>query len=203
MDEEEADFQKLVGPWEPLAPVEVAALFADAPFRWWLAGGWSVELAGGRSRPHEDTDAVFLREDLAAVREWLADYHLWIPNPGSLVHLPPGAELPADEEQLWLRRDGLHPWILDLLFNPGSEDEWIFKRNPDIRLPFADAVMTVEGVSILRPHVTLLHKAKNGRAKDDGDFDSLLPLLSSDEVRWLRNALAVEHPGHPWGDRLS
>ena len=42
------DFQRIYGPIQALSPTEAASLFDGAPFRWWVAGGWSVELESSR-----------------------------------------------------------------------------------------------------------------------------------------------------------
>jgi hypothetical protein len=48
------------------------------------------------------------------------------------------------------------------------------------------------------PEVALLFKAKGLRAKDDTDFQRVLPAL--DEIRRPRLSawLVCVHPGHPW-----
>jgi hypothetical protein len=58
------------------------------------------------------------------------------------------------------------------------------------------------GVPYLAPEIQLLYKAKNHRPKDDADFDAAVGLLSATQRRWLREALAVHHPGDPWIGRL-
>lgn len=63
-----------VGRWVPEHPDGVAALFAQADFPWWIAGGYAIELAVGRElRPHGDLDVLVLRRDQARVHALLAD----------------------------------------------------------------------------------------------------------------------------------
>ena len=100
MDEQE--FQALYGRWQPFTPAEVRGLLARAPFRWWLAGGWALELAGAAPRRHEDIDVGVSFDDLEAVREAFRDFHLWEAHEG-LRPLLPGEELRAGREQLWVR----------------------------------------------------------------------------------------------------
>ena len=85
----EGELQRLYGRWAPLLPREVARLFEGAPFPWWIGGGWAAEASGAPPRPHADTDVVVLFDDLAAVRSWLADFHLWEAHAGSLRPLLP------------------------------------------------------------------------------------------------------------------
>jgi hypothetical protein len=57
------------GPWEPASPLEVADMFRGCQARWWIAGGYAIELAAGKAiREHGDIDILLLRRDQLAVR---------------------------------------------------------------------------------------------------------------------------------------
>lgn len=197
MDEHE--FQRLYGRWAPLDPREAAGLLDGAPFRWWLAGGWAIELAGGPPRAHGDTDVVVLFDDLRAVREHFASFHLWEAHEGSLRPLLAGEELRPEREQLWVRRDAAQPWLCDLLLTPSEDGRWLFKRDRRISLPLDElGTTTPDGIPYLRPEVVLLHKARATRDKDDADFAAVAPLLGTDARAWLDEALALVHPDHAW-----
>lgn len=200
---EEREFQRLYGRWQPLTPVEVQELFAGAPFRFWLAGGWAIELAGAPPRAHGDTDVVVLFDDLAAIRAHLDGYHLWEAHDGSLSPLLPGEDLREEREQLWVRRDASQPWLADLLLTPSADGRWLFKRDHRISLPLDQLGATAgNGVPYLRPEVVLLHKARATRDKDDADFDAILPRLGTEARTWLYEALALVQPEHAWRARL-
>jgi hypothetical protein len=198
----EEEFQRLYGRWRPLLPQEVVGLLEDAPFRWWIGGGWAAEASGAPRRPHADTDVIVLHEDLPAVRSWLSDFHLWEANSGSLRPLLPGDELQAGVGGLWVRRDAESPWVFDLLLTLSRDGQWLFKRNTRVSLPLQKLGQTIEGVPYLCAPVVLLHKAKAQRNKDQEDFDGILPGLTNDERAWLDDALAIAHPDHPWRARL-
>jgi hypothetical protein len=56
------------GPSEPAKPAEVAQIFSRSQARWWIAGGYAIELAVGRPvREHTDIDVLLLRPDQLAV----------------------------------------------------------------------------------------------------------------------------------------
>jgi hypothetical protein len=46
--------------------------------------------------------------------------------------------------------------------------------------------------------VQLLWKAKRVGAKDQADFDAVVPRLAGDERGWLSWAIDLAHPTSPW-----
>jgi hypothetical protein len=187
---DEEAFQALYGRWDPLEPAQVAELFLAASVRWWIAGGRAAR-AGAAARHHEDTDVAVSIGDLGALREHLSGWHLWEARNGTLRPLLPGDALTPGCEQLWARRDAQHPWQLDLLLDR-SQDEWEFKRDPRIRVPWQHALHTVNGIAYLRPELALLHKAHLDRPKDKADLAAAR--LDSHARAWL--AQTLEQLGH-------
>jgi len=83
-------------------------------------------------------------------------------------------------------------------------DEWVYRRDPRIRLPLVRiGRQSDSGLPYLAPEVQLLFKAKQQRAKDEADFARVEPLLDANSRSWLRGALQLTHPDHPWIERLS
>jgi hypothetical protein len=99
---------------------------------------------------------------------------------------------------LWLRRSGADPWEYDVILMSANSTTWTYKRDSRISLPVEAILWTRDGISYLRPEVQLLHKAPGLRPKDQADFDACLSLLQPDPRKWLRTALGIAHPDHPW-----
>lgn len=204
-------FAHWYGPWAPRTPRDVADLFAGYPGVWWVAGGWALQAFTGVERHHEDIDPGVLRQDLPALRRHLAPrLHTWAASSGALSPVRPDVDpdAPADEVlpegcgQLWTRRDATSPWEFDVLLSPGTAQTWVYKRDPRITMPMADALWTADGVTYLQPEIQLLYKARGLRPKDRRDFDATLPALDPDRRAWLADSLARTVPGHPWLDAL-
>lgn len=189
-DLDEVAFQALYGRWDPLDPGQAAELLAGSPVRWWVAGGRAARI-GAAPRPHEDTDIAVSRSDLDELRKALSGWHLWEANDGALRPVLAGQPLTAGCEQLWLRRDAGHPWRLDIQLDP-SDQEWVFKRDTSLRLPWPRAQQTVDGVRYLRPEMALLYKARLDRPKDRADLAAAA--LDADARAWLAGNL--ERLGH-------
>jgi hypothetical protein len=198
------EFQRIYGRSEALKPHEAVEFFAAAPFRWWIAAGWSLDLEAPQRRVHEDLEVAVPREDLGAVREWFHEFHLWDVHAGTLRHLSVGAGLADDHEQLWVRRDAFSPWLMDLMLTPVRHGMWFYKRDERVSRPLTEAVLeTAGGIPYQAPAVSLLFKARRRAAKDEADFAAVAPALPPAERTWLREAVALtEPPGHPWVARL-
>jgi hypothetical protein len=91
----------------------------------------------------------------------------------------------------------------EVLLTESSDREWIFRRNPEIRMPLARiGFHPLWGLPYVAPEIVLLFKAKHLEARDRIDFENALPALSPDARRWLRDALEKKHPGHEWLNAL-
>ncbi|WP_197205616.1 nucleotidyltransferase domain-containing protein [Cytobacillus firmus] len=50
--------------WKPLSVTEIQMIFNKIPIRWWIAGGWALDLFLEKTtRVHSDIDTVILRCD--------------------------------------------------------------------------------------------------------------------------------------------
>jgi hypothetical protein len=197
-DFDEATFQSWYGRWAPFTPTELAGLLAGSDVLWWIVGGRAARV-GAPAREHEDTDVALRCADLSRLREYLADWHLWQNLSGSLYPLLPGHDPEPGLEQLWLRRDADHPWVADVAVQYG-DDDWVFKKDNRVRLPWSQALHTVDGVRFLRPELALLHKAHLNRPKDRADLDAAV--LTPQARAWLAQTLTMLGH-HGWADRVA
>lgn len=201
MTDEDRDFYRWYGPWKPLTPTGVKRLMRGAKFRWWIVGGWAVDAFTGRPREHEDIDVSFFRSDLGALLEHLGSrYCVWSNLSGTLRPLRKAEDLLEGARQLWVRRDGGKPWVMDLAMNPHDGETWISARYEEIRISFDEAtyVSGADGIRYLQPEIVLWMKAHRERSVDERDIAQILPLLKPNQMSWLRAAIETTHPGHRW-----
>jgi hypothetical protein len=186
--------------------LRVAALLDGFGRPWFVAGGWAIDLFLGRvTRRHKDMEIVILRPDQHALRKHLTGWEFkkvkrvsggengtveawpedeWLQLPTHEIHADkPGADLPT----------------LEILLNESSGEDWKFRRNPEIVRPLGLVGMsTPAGVPFLAPEIVLLYKAKNPGANDQSDFENARRLMKREPRAWLKQALEICHPGHPW-----
>lgn len=192
-------------PWEPLGPEAAADLLRGCGARWWIAGGFAIDAfldTPGR-RAHEDLDVGLLSGDQHLVRACLSGWDAWCADPpGTLRPWAAGETLAEPVHDVWLRPDVHAPWRLALVLDTHDGDTWVYRRDARVNRPVRELVWHRRGIPYLVPEVQLLFKSKTVRPKDEQDFRDALPAISAEQRSWLRDALEIAHPGHPWLARL-
>lgn len=188
---------RALGPWKPLELGQVVRLFEGSPTRWWISGGVALELHLGRSwRAHDDSDVSIPRDDATVLRDVLAGWDIQVASSGVLTPWD-GSAVAAESNQnnMWCRRAKGQPWCLDVTISDGDRECWVYRREPSLRVPWADAVLVTEqGIPYLAPELQLLFKSKNNRKKDDRDASEVIPALTAERRHRLRGFLPRDHP---------
>jgi hypothetical protein len=196
----------LVLPELPPPVRAVADTLRDLRAPWAVADGWAIDLQVGRvTRPHADVDVVVFRDAQAALHEALPGWELRAVVGGALVPWERGAWLARPVHEVHAEPPGGAPGpALEFLLNEREGADWVYRRDPAVRLPLARAVReTAAGVRALAPEIVLLYKSKAPRPADDEDFRVARPLLDARARAWLRAALLRAEPGHPWAAALA
>ena len=202
IDDDDAAFHRWYGPWTPLTPAEVADVMAGVSVRWWIVGGWAIDAFTGRSRVHHDIDVGFLRGDLPAMLEQLApSVCVWSNTSGTLRPLTHPDDLLPDCRQLWVRRDGSSPWLMDLAMTSHDGDTWISPRDDSIRVPLGDALFQApDGLRYLQPEIVLSFKARAHRPQDEANGTTPATISTSQSRgEFAGPGRALRHPA---ADRL-
>lgn len=189
---DDAEFERLYGPWDALDPADLPGFLAEFDGEWWVVGGWAIEAFTGTPREHEDVDLVIWRRDLPAFLDLVRGrYHVWSAGAGALR--PVNEDWPEphpDAGQVWLREHAQAPWVLDCLLSEDRGGLWVSRRDPGWVAPLAEVTWVADdGIRYMRPEVVLYHKAMQARPKDDLDRDLAWPLLDTGQQDWLRDAV--------------
>jgi Aminoglycoside-2''-adenylyltransferase len=189
--------------WQAWSPREAADRLSGVSAPWYVAAGWALDLFLGRqTREHDDLEIGVPAHRFPEIRAALRDYELFVVGDGQAWPLTESTL--AAHRQTWVREaDG--PWRLDVFREPWEDDVWAFRHDARIHLTEATLVAhTHDGIPFLQPEVVLLFKARAAaRPKDESDFATVLPHLGGSRRQWLRDALALVHPGHPWLETLA
>jgi hypothetical protein len=178
------------------------AVMADFDRTWFVAGGWAIDMILNTvTRQHHDVDIAVLRRDQQALRSYLGEWQWTTVVRGSRQIWAQGERIDPPVHELYATHEG---YELEFLLEEGDAERWAFRRNPKVSLPLARLGIRVgpSNAPVMAPEVVLLYKAKNTRPTDEHDFLSVLPVLSSEQRQWLREALEICQPGHGWLSRL-
>jgi hypothetical protein len=195
------------GPWAPLSVAEMQAAMAGFAAPWWIAGGWAVDLALGRqTRVHGDTDIAVLRRDQPALFRHLCGWDVQIVADKTFTPWREGDWLEGGERfQFWVRREAGAPWAFEILLEETDGEDWLYRRDPRIRLPLARfGAWDADGAPHVCLPVALLYKSNRlTEARNAADFEVSLAALDADARLWLTRALQAIDPAHPWIARLA
>ncbi len=190
--------------WDPLPRDEAVSLFLrpslerTRALQWSVCGGHALELHLGHSwRDHDDLDIGVWRADVARLPEVLDGWDVHVAAAGALTPWD-GRALSAEESEnnLWFRRSPTEPWRLDVVIADGDADNWIYRRDPSIVVPWSDAILaTTGGVPYLAPELQLLFKSARIRPKDQHDAEIVIPALEAERIERLGRWLP---PDHDW-----
>lgn len=194
-------FEPRLDLWSPWSPAEVTQRLSDVRAPWYVAGGWAIDLfLRTITRDHEDIEIGAPAPALTEFRDVLADCELFIVGQGEALALADaGTEELATHRQTWVRDRASGRWRLDIFREPSCDGLWVCRRDERLTMPYGQLILRdPDGIPFARPEVILLFKAKATRPKDMADFQHVLPRLDRPARDWLRQALTVAHPGHPW-----
>jgi Aminoglycoside-2''-adenylyltransferase len=175
---------------EVKALLEVAESLGHLRAPFYFSGGWAIDLHLGRvTRDHHDIDALVMRRDHLGLHKALKQFSLkkiiphpdGMPNLGTIIQWPPGERLELPVHQINAYRAGEAEPAFEVMLAESSDGEWIFRRNPKIRMPIsAMGFHPLWGLPYLAPEIVLLFKAKHLEPRDRIDFSNALPALSAD-----------------------
>ncbi|RZT20119.1 hypothetical protein EV649_3261 [Kribbella sp. VKM Ac-2569] len=180
----------------------VRALFADYPGRYWIAGGWALDLFADRvRRPHTDVDVLVLARDLDLVAATFTDPPPTVENPNTGDQRPwePGETLTPGPDVLAFP-DDLLPAPVRIILAASDGDDWVYHRGRGtLRKPLDEiTLMTADGLPYLAPELVLLFKSRSDRPKDTEDFNDVAADLDPARRAWLHARIAPRYPDHPW-----
>jgi hypothetical protein len=192
-----AEGQRSMIPIDPLIG-RVGRLLTARGIGWAVAGGWAIDLFLARlTRAHADVDIAVWRDEQTQLREALPYWAFSVADSGQLRPWVPGTLIAAPLHELHATNPGERQPV-EFLLNERDGTDWIYRRDPNIRLALSKAIWSDGPVPCLAPEVVLLYKSKAPRATDEADFRNVLPHLSNAARGWLIDALTQTNASHSW-----
>lgn len=187
-----------------LQPKDIQTLLCDAPFRWWITGGWALDLfMGEQTRPHFDVDVAIARRDQGVAQkhlsQWDFQYAVRIDDKVVLRPWESGQTLGREVHGVWGRQTIDTPWRFEFALHEIEEEVWTFRYFDTVQHPLQHIEgRTPEGICYLNPEIALLYKAARMREVDLQDFRRVLPHLGCEQRLQLAGDILRCWPEHPW-----
>jgi hypothetical protein len=187
-------------------PLNVTKIMNNFDMSWSIAGGWAISIfIGYEIRKHKDIEIAILRRDQLALQRYLKNWEFKkvIPDTGEMEIWKNGEYLELPVHEIHAYNINYDPSALEILLNESNENEWVFRRNPEISRPKSKlGIQSKMRIPILSPEIILLYKAKNPNNQDETDFNTIYKLLNKEQRNWLKESIKICYPEHPWLDIL-
>lgn len=154
--------------WHPV-PIERIDTVLGGFRDWCLCGGQSIDvLAGRKTREHGDTDIGVFRSDIDDCLSTVPADRVFLCDP---MRPWDGKQLPSDVYHIWICNQSLTHWELQIMVYDDDGDHVIYRRDPRVSWPKTSHTVTVEGVTILNPAITLLFKSNRSALEEKDTLD--------------------------------
>lgn len=167
-----------------------------------VSSGWALDLFLGQpTRYHDDLDITLWYEDQLELQSYLRARGWTLHRAGKEAYSEwkDGDLIEPPHHQVHARRGDD---FLDVLLSARENDDWLYRRDPSIKLPLGRVTKTFQKIPYLTPEAVLLYKSVTRnigpRPKDGRDFKRVLPHLSTEAKSWLRHVLEQTNADHPW-----
>ncbi|WP_414055141.1 nucleotidyltransferase domain-containing protein [Macrococcus equi] len=179
--------------WSKFQIFKLDLLMQDAPFDWYLAGGYALdEFVKYKIREHEDIDILVDIKDIQKIIEFFNEYQIYVARSGQLKTIYCNDMSTSDS--LWVAKDRKSPFSLEILFFELSDDKWIYRRNKNVCRSIESIYFVSNNIKIIQPEIQLLYKlgSSNLRQKDIQDYEAVYPKLSEEQRIWLDEKLDLK-----------
>lgn len=180
---------------------EVSRWMAAFEGKWFIAGGWAIDLhIGEETRQHEDIEVAVFRDDQSLLQETITGWEVQIVENEQMREWNQIERLELPVHEIHAKRNVQE---LEILLNERDGERWVYRREPEITFPISHMHLHSEqGFPYLNPEIVLLYKAKETSQKDHQDFENIFPRLNERQKEWLKQGLIQYHPNHPWLEKL-
>jgi hypothetical protein len=189
------------GAWDAWDPATVAKLLEGVAARWYVVGGWALDLfRGHQTRDQEDLEIATPLWDFDRIRERLSACEFFVAGREGFWPVDGAGAAYFEYQQTMARDSSTGKWRVDVIRAPDDGTRWTCALDRNIHLPYDDAIAhTTDGIPYLRPELVLLFKGLQTRPKDQADFEAIAPLMTTEARTWLAQALVeTRGNGHPW-----
>ncbi len=158
-------------------------------FPWFIVGGWAIDLfIGEETRVHDDLEIGIYRKNQMHLYRYFESSKKYFINNKSKIGKHEKKEwnkeyLQLPIHEIYVEYKGME---LEVLLNERDEDNWVYRRDKEIKLDDRKAILfTEKRIPYLCPEAVLLYKTKELREKDCEDIANASRKMNLTQVKWL------------------
>tara|TARA_R110002111_G_scaffold2705_3_gene17903 strand:+ start:31705 stop:32274 length:570 start_codon:yes stop_codon:yes gene_type:complete len=167
--------------WQSLLASHIQSSLGEFS-EWVLCGGRSIDWIPGRTtRDHGDTDIGVFRSDLTACLSSFDQRRVYLCDPPGELKAWDGEAVPEDVHDIWITTKDESLWLIQLLVYDDTEETVVYRRDSRITWPKSEHAITIRGIRVLNPIVTLLFKLHRHELqnKDCRDVSTLIDVFAN------------------------
>ncbi|MEQ4209885.1 hypothetical protein [Actinopolymorpha sp. B9G3] len=127
--------------WDAWDPPTIAKLLEGLSARWFVVGGWALDLFRGRqTRDHEDLEIATPMWDFDLIRERLSAYEFFVAGQEGFWPVEGAGGAFFQYQQTMVRDPSTGKWRVDVMRIPDDRTHWYCSKDRNIRLPYAEAI---------------------------------------------------------------
>ena len=169
--------------------IKVKSIMDKFGYPWFVVGGWAIDLfLDKETRVHSDIEIGIYRKHQMHLYRYFESSKKYFINNKSRIGKHEKKEwnkeyLQLPIHELYIEYKGMK---LEVLLNERDEDNWIYRRDKEIKLDERKAILfTEKRISYLCPEAVLLYKTKELRDKDCEDIVNASRKMNKTQINWL------------------
>ena len=169
--------------------IKVKSIMDKFGYPWFIAGGWAIDLfLDKETRVHSDIEIGIYRKHQMHLYRYFESSKKYFINNKSRIGKHEKKEwnkeyLQLPIHEIYVEYKGLE---LEVLLNERDEDNWIYRRDKEIKLDEKRVILfTEKRIPYLCPEAVLLYKTKELNDKDCKDIVNASKKMNETQIKWL------------------
>ncbi|QDT43673.1 hypothetical protein Pan241w_37750 [Gimesia alba] len=170
--------------WQSLPIPEIQSSL-DGFTNWVLCGGRSIDWILRRTtRDHNDTDIGIFRSDIITCLNSFDPQRVYLCDPPGELITWDGEPIPECVHDIWITTKDEKQWSIQIMIYDDTVDSVIYRRDTRITWPKRKHTISIRGIKVLNPIITLLFKLHRHELqdKDCHDVSTLINSFANNRI---------------------
>ncbi|PCJ56293.1 MAG: hypothetical protein COA79_19180 [Planctomycetota bacterium] len=157
--------------WKPIDISEIQSNLKDFK-KWALAGGHSIDwFLNKNTREHADIDIGVFREDLFDCLTAIGRKRVYLCSPPGSHLLWDGGDIRNSVYDIWVTSESMEQWAFQIVVYDKNGSVVTYKRDNRIKWSTKNHILSIRGLNIINPQITILYKLNRQKLEDKDCLD--------------------------------